>query len=67
MLFSNHVRLKSCSQRHLYKYNVIYTPDIEDGSKREALLSELKKFLGNRCIYDGKSLLLPHLLGETVK
>ncbi|CAM9691716.1 unnamed protein product [Rangifer tarandus platyrhynchus] len=67
MLFSNHVRLKSCSQKHLYKYNVIYTPDIEDGSKREALLSELEKFLGNRCIYDGKSLLLPHSLGETKK
>ncbi|MXQ81385.1 hypothetical protein E5288_WYG005995 [Bos mutus] len=67
MLFSNHVRLKSCSQRHLYKYNVIYTPDIEDGRKREALLSELEKLLGNRCIYDGNSLLLPHSLGETKK
>ncbi|OWK14604.1 PIWIL3 [Cervus elaphus hippelaphus] len=67
MLFSNHVRLKSCSQKHLYKYNVIYTPDIEDGRKREALLSELEKLLGNRCIYDGKSLLLPHSLGEMKK
>ncbi|XP_042090674.1 piwi-like protein 3 isoform X4 [Ovis aries] len=67
MLLSNHVRLKSHSQRHLYKYNVIYTPDIEDGSKREALLSELEKLLGNRCIYDGNSLLLPHSLGETKK
>ncbi|XP_068846175.1 piwi-like protein 3 [Capricornis sumatraensis] len=67
MLLSNHVRLKSRSQRHLYKYNVIYTPDIEDGSKREALLSELEKLLGNCCIYDGNSLLLPHSLGETKK
>ncbi|KAB0364501.1 hypothetical protein FD754_008657 [Muntiacus muntjak] len=67
MLFSNHVQLKSCSQKLLYKYNVIYTPDIEDGRKREALLSELEKLLGNRCIYDGKSLLLPHSLGEMKK
>uniref|UniRef100_A0A8C6DG33 Piwi like RNA-mediated silencing 3 n=1 Tax=Moschus moschiferus TaxID=68415 RepID=A0A8C6DG33_MOSMO len=67
MLFSNHVRLKSCSQRHLYKYNVTYTPDIEDGRKREAFLSELEKLLGNRCVYDGNSLLLPHSLGETKK
>ncbi|KAM9055897.1 LOW QUALITY PROTEIN: piwi-like protein 3 [Megaptera novaeangliae] len=66
MLFSNHVQLKSCSHRNLYKYNVIYTPDIEGGRKREALLSELEKLLGHRRICDGSSLLLLHSL-ETKK
>lgn len=66
-LFSNHVQLRSCSQRNLYKYNVIYTPGIEDGRKREALLSELEKLLGKCHIYDGNYLLLPHPLGEMVK
>uniref|UniRef100_A0A4X1SML5 Piwi like RNA-mediated silencing 3 n=2 Tax=Sus scrofa TaxID=9823 RepID=A0A4X1SML5_PIG len=66
-LFSNHVQLRSCSQRNLYKYNVIYTPGIEDGRKREALLSELEKLLGKCHIYDGNYLLLPHPLGEMKK
>lgn len=67
MLFSNHVQLKSCSHGNSHKYNVIYMPDIEDGRKREALLSELEKLLGHRRIRDGNSLLLLHSLGETVK
>uniref|UniRef100_A0A8C0D1Y7 Piwi-like protein 3 n=1 Tax=Balaenoptera musculus TaxID=9771 RepID=A0A8C0D1Y7_BALMU len=64
MLFSNHVQLKSCSHRNLYKYNVIYTPDTEGGRKREALLSELEKLLGHHRICDGSSLLLLHSLGK---
>nr|XP_019611125.1 PREDICTED: piwi-like protein 3 [Rhinolophus sinicus] len=61
-LFANHFRVVSQPQWIAYKYNVDYTPDIENGNVRESLLFQHEALLGKCRIFDGNSLLLPHRL-----
>ncbi|KAM5200114.1 piwi-like protein 3 isoform 2-T2 [Hipposideros larvatus] len=61
-LFANHFRVVSQPQWIAYKYNVDYTPDIENGSVRESLLFQHEALLGKCHIFDGHSLLLSHRL-----
>ncbi|KAM8812110.1 piwi-like protein 3 [Rhynchonycteris naso] len=63
-LFANHFRVTSHPQLVTYKYNVDYTPHIESGSVRANLLFQHEPLIGKCHIFDGSSLLLPHMLSE---
>ncbi|XP_066110565.1 LOW QUALITY PROTEIN: piwi-like protein 3 [Saccopteryx bilineata] len=63
-LFANHFQVTSHPQWVTYKYNVDYTPHIESGSVRANLLFQHQPLIGKCNIFDGSSLLLPHMLSK---